>query len=147
MVTLELKRGFLEEQLFQLSKMLLPMGAALGGMLIPAAIYIGVNYANPHTLKGWATPVATDIAFALGVLSLFGRRVPVRLKLFLLAITIFDDLGCHYHHCLFLFAWFSHCMDFPLCACHVDVVFNECAVHPDAHALFVLWCIAMVLSP
>jgi Na+:H+ antiporter, NhaA family len=93
LVGLELKRGFLEGQLAKPAQIALPLIGALGGMLVPALIYSWVNHGNVVTLKGWATPVATDIAFALGVLSLFGRRVPVQLKLFLLALAIFDDLG------------------------------------------------------
>lgn len=92
-IGLELKRGYLEGQLSKLSQVLLPLVAAIGGMVIPALIYLWVNHANPITIKGWATPVATDIAFALGVLSLLGRRVPVSLKLFLLALAVFDDIG------------------------------------------------------
>lgn len=92
-VGLELKRGFLEGQLSKMSQVILPLIGALGGMLIPALIYIAINYQHPEGLRGWATPVATDIAFALGVLSLFGKRVPHTLKLFLLALAIFDDLG------------------------------------------------------
>lgn len=92
-VGLELKRGFLEGQFSRLSQILLPAAAALGGMIVPALIYLALNYSHPETVIGWATPVATDIAFALGVLSLFGRRVPIALKLFLLALAIFDDLG------------------------------------------------------
>jgi NhaA family Na+:H+ antiporter len=92
-IGLELKRGFLEGEFSTASQVLLPSVAALGGMLIPALIYIVINHGNPVTIKGWATPVATDIAFALGVLSLFGKRIPVQLKLFLLALAIFDDIG------------------------------------------------------
>lgn len=93
LVGLELKRGFLDGQLSSLSQIILPAFAALGGMLIPAVIYALVNHGNSVTLKGWATPVATDIAFALGALSVFGRRIPYSLKLFLLTLAIFDDLG------------------------------------------------------
>lgn len=92
-VGLELKREFLHGQLSRLSQVALPLVAALGGMLVPAVLYYLINYTDPVMAKGWATPVATDIAFALGVLSLFGQRVPVTLKLFLLALAIFDDLG------------------------------------------------------
>jgi Na+:H+ antiporter, NhaA family len=92
-VGLELKRGFLSGQLSRLSQIALPAAAALGGMLVPALIYALINAGNAATFKAWATPVATDIAFALGVLSLFGKRVPVALKLFLLALAIFDDIG------------------------------------------------------
>ena len=92
-VGLELKRGFLEGEFSEFSQVALPAFAALGGMLVPALVYVSINYADPMTLKGWATPVATDIAFALGVLSLFGKRIPASLKLFLLALAIFDDIG------------------------------------------------------
>ena len=92
-VGLELKRGFINGQLSTFSETALPLFAAVGGMLIPALIYYFINADNAGTLVGWATPVATDIAFALGVLSLFGRRIPSGLKLFLLALAIFDDLG------------------------------------------------------
>jgi NhaA family Na+:H+ antiporter len=86
-IGLELKRGWLEGQF---SQAILPLVAAAGGMVVPALIYVAINHANP---TGWAIPVATDIAFALGVLSLFGQRVPIALKLFLLALAIFDDIG------------------------------------------------------
>ena len=92
-VGLELKSSFLSGQLSRPSQVLLPAVGALGGMLVPAFVYLLFNYQNPVTIHGWATPVATDIAFALGVLSLFGRRVPPALKLFLLMLAIFDDLG------------------------------------------------------
>jgi NhaA family Na+:H+ antiporter len=93
MVGLELKREFLEGELASIKQVILPAIAAAGGMLVPALIYCAINYQNPETIVGWAVPVATDIAFALGVLSLFGRRVPLGLKLFLMALAIFDDVG------------------------------------------------------
>jgi len=93
LVGLELKRGFFSGGLSKRGQMILPAGAALGGMLLPALIYVAINFNYAETLKGWSIPVATDIAFALGVLSLFGSRVPQSLKLFLLALAIFDDIG------------------------------------------------------
>lgn len=93
LVGLELKRHYLEERQENSTQIFLPLVAALGGMIIPALIYLVINHGDWVTSKGWATPVATDIAFALGVLSLFGRRIPISLKLFLLALAIFDDIG------------------------------------------------------
>lgn len=93
LVGLELKRSYCEGKFSSLEQIILPLAAAIGGMLLPAGIYVGLNYTQPDLLKGWAIPVATDIAFAIGLLSLFGRRVPLALKLFLLALAIFDDIG------------------------------------------------------
>jgi len=93
LVGLELKREFLEGELSNLRRITLPALGAIGGMLVPALVYVAFNYSDPVTLRGWAIPAATDIAFALGVLSLFGSRVPIGLKLLLTSIAIFDDLG------------------------------------------------------
>ena len=106
-VGLELKRGYLEGRLSKLSEVALPFFGALGGMLVPVLIYYWINVSDPEMLKGWSTPVATDIAFALGVLSLFGKRVPIALKLFLLALAIFDDVGAILIICLFYSAGIS----------------------------------------
>ena len=92
-IGLELKREFLEGELSNRSQIVLPAFAAFGGMLIPAAIYATLNWGHAVTLKGWAIPAATDIAFALGVLAILGSRVPVTLKLFLMALAILDDIG------------------------------------------------------
>lgn len=92
-VGLELKKGYLNGQLKRFSQIMLPLSSAIGGMLVPALIYYAINYSQPITAKGWAIPVATDIAFALAVLTFFGRQLPQSLKLFLLALAIFDDIG------------------------------------------------------
>ncbi len=93
LVGLEVKREVAEGGLSDPTIAVLPVIAALGGMIAPALIYTAFNWGNAEALRGWATPTATDIAFALGVLSLLGSRVPASLRLFLLAIAIVDDLG------------------------------------------------------
>lgn len=93
MVGLEIKREVIAGELSSIKKASLPIAAALGGMLFPALIYVIFNYNNPEHLAGWGTPMATDIAFALGILSLLGSKVNINLKIFLTALAIADDLG------------------------------------------------------
>jgi NhaA family Na+:H+ antiporter len=93
LIGLELKREVLEGHLSSIRQALLPGFAAVGGMAVPALIYASLNWSDPIAMKGWAIPAATDIAFALGILSLLGPRIPPALKAFLLSVAIFDDLG------------------------------------------------------
>ncbi|MEM6307718.1 MAG: Na+/H+ antiporter NhaA, partial [Pseudomonadota bacterium] len=92
-VGLELKRELMIGKLNKPSEVVLPGVAAIGGMAIPAAIFVMLNWGNTTTINGWAIPAATDIAFALGVLALLGNRVPSSLKVFLLTLAILDDMG------------------------------------------------------
>lgn len=92
-VAMEIKREILIGELSTRSKLILPVFMALGGMMMPALIFIGINWGNPHNLAGWAIPAATDIAFSLGVLALLGSRVPLYVKVLLTAVAIIDDMG------------------------------------------------------
>ena len=92
-VTLEIKREFIQGELSKPKQALLPIIGAVGGMAVPAIIYIFINFESGYTLRGWAIPSATDIAFSIGVLSLLGTRIPLSLKVFLVALAIIDDLG------------------------------------------------------
>jgi len=93
LIGLEVKREILEGELSSREQVVLPLIAAVGGMVVPALFYILFNYNDEFAMKGWAIPTATDIAFALGILSLLGNRVPASLKIFLMALAIIDDLG------------------------------------------------------
>ena len=92
-VTLEIKREFIQGELSNTKQAMLPIIAAVGGMMVPALFYVFINWGNSETMNGWAIPSATDIAFSLGILSLLGSRVPISLKVFLTALAIIDDLG------------------------------------------------------
>ncbi len=93
LIGLEVKREVLEGQLSSINQIILPGVAAIGGMVVPAIIFVIFNIGDSFAIKGWAIPTATDIAFALGVLSLLGKRVPIALKIFLMTLAIIDDLG------------------------------------------------------
>jgi len=93
LVGMELKREFLEGELATWRQVALPAIGALGGMIVPAAVFVMLNHDSPAALRGWAIPAATDIAFALGVMALLGSRVPLSLKVFLTSLAIFDDVG------------------------------------------------------
>lgn len=101
LVGMEIKREMVEGNLATRRQAMLPAGAALGGMVAPALIYLAINQGNVVALRGWAIPAATDIAFALGILVLLGSRVPISLKVFLTAVAIIDDLGA-----IFIIAFF-----------------------------------------
>ena len=93
LIGLEVKREIISGQLSSWDKASLPLVAAIGGMAVPALVFVSFNYAEPANINGWAIPAATDIAFALGILSLLGPRVPVAMKALLLAIAVIDDIG------------------------------------------------------
>jgi NhaA family Na+:H+ antiporter len=129
LVGLEIKREMLVGQLSSWSQRALPGFAALGGMLIPALIYVAVNWGNSETMGGWAIPAATDIAFALGVLSLLGKRAPISLKIFLSALAILDDLGAVLIIALFYTSGLSVSMLLAsLAVIVILVVLNRCGV-------------------
>ncbi|MHA7222367.1 Na+/H+ antiporter NhaA [Arthrobacter sp. RHLT1-20] len=92
LVGLELKREFIAGDLRQLSKSIVPVAAAVGGVIVPAVIYAVVNLTSPETLRGWAIPTATDIAFAVAVLAIIGSHLPSALRIFLLTLAVVDDL-------------------------------------------------------
>ncbi len=93
LVGLELKREVLAGELSDRSSIVLPLAGAVGGIVVPVGIYVWMNYGDADAMIGWAIPASTDIAFALGVMALFGARVPVALKIFLVSIAIFDDIA------------------------------------------------------
>jgi NhaA family Na+:H+ antiporter len=126
LVGLEIKRELLCGQLATWEQRALPGFAALGGMLVPALVYVYFNWGNAQTMAGWAIPAATDIAFALGVLSLLGKRAPLSLKVFLSALAILDDLGAVIIIALFYTSELSILMVAACAACTaLLVIFNN----------------------
>jgi len=116
LVGLELKREFIEGELSDIQKISLPALGAVGGMAVPAAIYLLLNFDDPQAISGWAIPAATDIAFALGILAMLGSRVPTQLKVFLVSLAIFDDIGA------ILIIAFFYTADLSLAALSVAVI-------------------------
>lgn len=129
LIGLEIKRELISGHLSSLSKIALPGFAAVGGMLFPALIFVAFNYNDSFALKGWAIPTATDIAFALGILSLLGNRVPITLKIFLMALAIIDDIGAILIISIFYTQELSFIsMFFALCCFAVLVIMNRLKV-------------------
>jgi len=142
MIGLELKRECIEGELNDIPKIILPGIAALGGMIVPALIYFIINYNTVLTLKGWPIPVATDIAFALGVLSLLGKKVPVGLKLFLMTLAIFDDLGA----IIIIAIFYTQALSFfYLCLSGVVLVLLWIIRRLGVSALIVYWILGLFL--
>ncbi len=142
LVGLELKREFMEGELSNVKKVVLPALGAIGGMIVPALIYVGFNYNNEIGLHGWAIPAATDIAFALGVLALLGNRVPFSLKVLLTSIAIFDDIGAIIIIALFYTSKLSlTALGVAFACCAVGFIFNRLNI--TARSLYLLIGIIM----
>lgn len=143
LVGLEIKRELVMGELSRWSNALLPMVAALGGIIVPAIIYLLVNKNNSEYIQGWAIPTATDIAFSLGVLSLLKSRIPTSLKIFLTALAILDDLGAIIVIAVFYTTGLSWLLVLAACFCiTVLVVFNRIGLMrftPYAIVGFILW--------
>ena len=149
LVGLELKRELREGELSSLSAIILPAVGAVGGMAVPALIYLHLNGGDPAAAKGWAIPAATDIAFALGVLALLGSRVPSSLKVFLTSLAIFDDIGAILIIALFYTAKISFTALVVVAACLVVLTIlnrtNTIAKSPYALVGVIMWA-AMLKS-
>ncbi|MDD7804035.1 MAG: Na+/H+ antiporter NhaA [Endozoicomonas sp. (ex Botrylloides leachii)] len=129
LIGLEVKQEVIEGDLNSPAKVALPGIAAVGGMVVPALIYVAFNYDDPARLKGWAIPAATDIAFAIGILALLGNKVPSSLKVFLLALAILDDLGAIIIIALFYTADLSvMSMLIGSVLLGILIIFNRCGV-------------------
>ncbi len=145
LVGLELKREVLVGELSSVRTAMLPAVGAIGGMAVPAGIYIYLNFDDPIAIQGWAIPAATDIAFALGVLSLLGSRVPTSLKIFLTSLAIFDDIGAIVIIALFYTAQISLTALLVSAACMV-VLFIMNRLHVSSKSFYVLVGVIMWVS-
>lgn len=143
LVGLELKREFIEGEFSDKKNILLPFIGALGGMVFPALIYAFLNWHDPVAMRGWAIPAATDIAFALGVLSLLGNRVPLTLKIFLTSLAIFDDIGAIVIIAVFYTASLSfYAMGIAVLCLFILYIFNRKGItHKSPYFLvgFIMW--------
>ncbi|WP_068547664.1 Na+/H+ antiporter NhaA [Thalassotalea crassostreae] len=137
LVGLELKRELVEGELADKRNIILPGVGAIGGMLVPALVYVYFNYDNPDAINGWAIPAATDIAFALGVLTLLGSRVPTSLKIFLTSLAIFDDIGAILIIAAFYTAEISTVGLFVVAAC-VPILFLMNKYNVEARSMYML---------
>ncbi len=137
MIGLEIKREIVEGSLSDTSKLALPAFAAIGGMIVPAALYSFFNWDNEAAMQGWAIPMATDIAFALGILSLLGKRVPLQLKVFLLALAIMDDLGAIIVIAVFYTSSMSY-YSLAIAAAMISVLFLMNRMHVINNTIYIL---------
>ena len=142
LVGLELKRELVEGELSDKRNIILPGAGAIGGMAIPAIIYLSFNHGNAIAMQGWAIPAATDIAFVLGVLSLLGPRVPVSIKIFLTSLAIFDDIGAIVIIAVFYTANISF-ISLAIVVCCLPVLFWLNMRNVESKSLYVLIGIIM----
>lgn len=140
LVGLEVKREMTVGELSSLRDAVLPAAAAVGGMVIPALVYVALTYGQPHLLRGWAIPAATDIAFSLGVLALLTKRIPTSVKVFLTALAIFDDIGAIIIIAIFYTSKLSFVMLISaLIACVCLIVLNRMRVQSSWPYIFFGW--------
>lgn len=142
LVGLELKREFIEGELSSVRRVMLPAIGAIGGIIVPALIYVALNHHDPVAVHGWAIPAATDIAFALGILALLGKRVPISLKILLTSIAIFDDIGAIIIIALFYTSkLYLSALGIALACCCVLFILNRMGV--TAKSLYIMMGIIM----
>jgi len=142
LVGLELKREMLEGELTDRRNIILPGIGAIGGMAVPALIYVYFNHGDPRAMDGWAIPAATDIAFALGVLALLGSRVPTSIKIFLTSLAIFDDIGAIIIIAIFYTAKLS-LTALVIVACCIPVLAVLNRRHSESNSLYILVGVVM----